>query len=103
MGGGAGLGLLGGGTGSLGGGTSLRFPASSVLCVNPFTLSSSATAKNEFSSSCATFTSPWYMKLRTDWRSVNLTPFRYRRGWAWGLRLSTPLKKGEQAERMTLC
>ena len=37
MGGGAGLGLLGGGTGSLGGGTSLRFPASSVLCVHSAT------------------------------------------------------------------
>ena len=44
--------------------------------VSPFTFNSSATAKKEFNSSWATFTSPWYMKFKTAVRSVNATPFR---------------------------
>ena len=42
----------------------------------PLTFRSSATAWKEFSSSWATLTSPWYMKLSTDWSSLNPTPLR---------------------------
>ena len=48
------------------------------------------------------FTSPWYMKFSTASTSSYLMPFRYRRGWLCGFLLRTALKKGEQAERMTL-
>ena len=41
---------------------------------SPLTLSSSATLRNVFSSSCATFTSPLYMKSRTSLRLLSLTP-----------------------------
>merc|ERR1719495_2497897 len=43
------------------------------------------------------------MKFRTEVRSVNLTPFRYRRGLECWWRLRIVLKKDEQAERITLC
>ena len=42
------------------------------------------------------------MKLRTYWRSENLTPFRYRKGFGWGLRLKIFRKIGLQAQRITL-
>merc|ERR1719341_1264052 len=43
------------------------------------------------------------MKFSTDCMSVNSTPFRYSRGCWWGFCLRMDLKKGEQADRMSLC
>ena len=49
-----------GGKGDLGGETSFRFDGDPAdrFCVSPFIFKSSATARNEFNSSCAIFTSP---------------------------------------------
>ena len=74
---GLGLCMVGVGVGVGGGISSLGFEFDEELfCVRPFTWRSSATDKKELSSSCATLTSPWYMKLRTACRSPNSTPFR---------------------------
>ena len=54
----------------------LLFELDEPFCVNPFTFSSSAMARNELSSSWATLTSPWYMKFNTATSSWYLTPFR---------------------------
>ena len=72
-----GLGWLSGLLGvELGPGAGEGFAPSLCVWVRPFTFNSSATIRKELSSSCATFTSPWYMKFRTDWRSLNRTPRR---------------------------
>ena len=70
--------------------------------VSPFTFNSSATAKKELRSSCATFTSPWYIKFKTAKRSVCLTFLMYKSGWACWFFFRIPLKNGEQAARITL-
>ncbi len=62
---------------------------------------SSATARNELSSSWATFTSPWYIKFSTESSSLYFTPFRYSSGCWWGFRRNIWRKKGLHAERMT--
>ena len=69
-----------------GGGEDFVFELDELFWVRPLTFNSSATARNELSSSWATFTSPWYIKLSTDWRSAYLTPFRYKSGCWWGFR-----------------
>ena len=75
------------------------FPSSGV---RPFTCSSSPTAKNEFRPSWAMFTSPLYIKFSIASTSSYFMPFRYRSGWECGFLLRTDLKKGLQAERITL-
>ena len=41
--------------------------------------------------------------LKTLWRSVNFTPFRYSNGCWWTFRLKMFRKNGEHALRITLC